>query len=108
LRYCGAHVAIGELLGENFRKTVDFHRVPGNRNLIVPGLPQSYTKSRAEWIETARLFSELVAHLAKSGMRMGYHNHASEFRPLEPHPGSGTGAPSERAWTYSSETLRER
>jgi sugar phosphate isomerase/epimerase len=83
LRCCGAHVSIEELLGERLAATIRFHQVLGNRTLVVPGLPDSYVNSRAAWLRTTGLFANLSARLHQQGIRLGYHNHASEFRNLE-------------------------
>jgi len=83
LRCCGAHVSISELLGNRLTATIDFHQVLGNRTLIVPGLPESFVSSRAAWLKTAELFSNLSARLNTEGIKLGYHNHAAEFQTLE-------------------------
>ena len=75
---CGAHVPV-ELLLDRFDSTVDFHRTMGNRSLIVPGLPASYTRSIEGWLEAARVLETLSTKLASAGMILGYHNHAVEF-----------------------------
>ena len=36
-----------------------------------------------DWIGMAGLFSGLAATLAGEGLHAGYHNHTSEFKPLE-------------------------
>jgi sugar phosphate isomerase/epimerase len=83
LRCCGAHIPIDDLLGERLSATIRFHQTLGNRNLVVPGLPESYTASRRAWVKTARLFSNLSLQLEPAGMRLGYHNHSAEFHTLE-------------------------
>jgi sugar phosphate isomerase/epimerase len=83
LSCCGAHVSIEELLGDRLAATTRFHQLLGNRALVVPGLPDSYVNSREAWVKTAGLFTNLSAQLHEAGIRLGYHNHASEFRPLE-------------------------
>jgi sugar phosphate isomerase/epimerase len=83
LRCCGAHVSIEELLGQRLEATIRFHHLLRNRTLVVPGLPDSYVNSRAAWLRTAELFANLSTRLHKQGIRLGYHNHASEFRNLE-------------------------
>jgi len=80
LKVAGAHISIDTLLGENFNKTVDFHRVLGNKYLIVPGLPEDWRNSRDSWLKTAKIFNELAEKLKHYGMRVGYHNHAVEFQ----------------------------
>jgi sugar phosphate isomerase/epimerase len=83
LKCCGTHIGIETLLGDSLAQTIEFNKTIGNRNLIVPGLPEKYRNSAAAWRDTARLFSELAEKVKPQGMRVGYHNHASEFHPLD-------------------------
>jgi len=80
LKVAGAHISIDALFGENFNKTVDFHRVLGNKYLIVPGLPVDWRNSRDSWLKTAKIFNELAEKLKTYGIRIGYHNHSVEFQ----------------------------
>jgi sugar phosphate isomerase/epimerase len=83
LKCCGSHTGIDALLGDAFERTVEFNQVIGNPFIVVPGLPAKYNKSRDAWIETAKLFDELSGKLAPHKMRIGYHNHSSEFQMLD-------------------------
>lgn len=83
LRCCGTHTALNTLLGDELARTIEFNRTIGNQNLIVPSLPEKYRSSRQAWLDTARLFTELAARVKEQGMRVGYHNHAVEFKLLE-------------------------
>jgi len=79
LEVAGAHIPINSLLGEEFGKTVEYHRELGNRYLIVPWIPPEMRNSRGSWLKTAGLFNELASKLRPLGMRTGYHNHVEEF-----------------------------
>jgi len=83
LKVAGAHISIDALFGENFNKTVDFHRVLGNKYLIVPGLPVDWRNSRDSWLKTAEIFNELAEKLKTCGIRIGYHNHTVEFQRFD-------------------------
>ncbi len=83
LQCCGTHTALDTLLGDQLARTIEFNRTIGNRYLIVPSLPQKYRSSRQAWVDTAKLFTELAAKVKEQGMRVGYHNHAVEFQPIE-------------------------
>ena len=83
LKVAGAHISIDALFGENFNKTVDFHRVLGNKYLIVPGLPVDWRNSRDSWLKTAKIFNELAEKLKTYGIRIGYHNHTVEFQRFD-------------------------
>jgi len=83
LKMAGTHIGINALLGDEMKRTIEFNRILGNRFLIVPALPENMRKSKAAWLETARLMNEIAEKLRSKGMRLGYHNHAIEFQPLD-------------------------
>ena len=83
LKCCGTHIGIQTLLGDEFKKTVEFNQILGNPFLIVPGLPGEYTATRAAWQKTAQIFNEIADQLAPLGMKTGYHNHHTEFAMLD-------------------------
>jgi sugar phosphate isomerase/epimerase len=83
LKCCGTHTGLETLLGDNLKKTIDFNRTLGNKYLIVPGLGAQYTRTRQAWQQTADLFNELAEKVRAEGMRVGYHNHSTEFKPLD-------------------------
>jgi sugar phosphate isomerase/epimerase len=83
LKCCGTHIGLDTLLGDNLPKTIEFNQTLGNHFLIVPGLPGKYTKTRAGWLEAADIFSELADKVKADGMRVGYHNHSIEFKPID-------------------------
>jgi sugar phosphate isomerase/epimerase len=80
---CGTHTHIGTLLGDRLKQTVEFHKILGNRYLIVPSLPGKYRRNVQAWRDTAKLFSDIAEKVKPHGMRVGYHNHAVEFKPLD-------------------------
>jgi len=83
LKVAGTHIGIDTLLGDELERTVEFNLILGNRFLIVPGLPAEYTNSRDAWLRTAETFNEIAARLAPHGLLTGYHNHHTEFTPME-------------------------
>ena len=83
LKCCGTHIALDTLLGDKLEKTIEFNQTIGNKFLIVPSLPGKYTKTRQGWMDAADIFNDLVEKVKPHGMRVGYHNHNIEFKPLE-------------------------
>jgi len=82
LKCAGTHTRIDTLLGDNLKRTIEFHKILGNKFLIVPGMGGKYTKSAKAWSDTAKLFTEISEKLKPHGMRTGYHNHSREFKPM--------------------------
>ncbi len=83
LEVVGTHIRITTLLGDELEETIAFNQTIGNKNLIVPGLPKEYTESLDAWKRTAQVFNEIAEKLAPGGMRTGYHNHHTEFTPVD-------------------------
>jgi len=83
LKCCGTHTGLETLLGDNLPKTVEFNQTIGNEYLIVPGLAEKYRKTKQDWQNTADIFNELADKVKPHGMRVGYHNHSVEFKPLD-------------------------
>jgi sugar phosphate isomerase/epimerase len=83
LKCCGTHTQLDTLLGDELQKTIEFNKVIGNPNLIVPWLPEEKRKTKQDWLDLAKLFNEIAEKAAQKGMRIGYHNHDFETKPLE-------------------------
>jgi len=83
LEVAGSHTSIDALLGDSFDNTIEFNRILGNRFIIVPSLPEYMRNSKDRWVETADLFNRLADKLERYGIRIGYHNHTLEFKPID-------------------------
>jgi sugar phosphate isomerase/epimerase len=83
LQVCGTHIELSALEGEEFERTVAYNKTLGNKFLVVPGLPKERASSRSAWLETASAFNDVAAKLKPLGMYTGYHNHHTEFAPME-------------------------
>jgi sugar phosphate isomerase/epimerase len=82
LEVAGTHIGIDTLMGEKLKETIEFNRILGNKYLIVPWLPEEMRNSKSAWLKTAELMNEIAEKLKPEGMRVGYHNHAIEFKPI--------------------------
>ena len=78
LKCCGTHIALDALTGEALKNTVDFNKTLGNEYLIVSSLPPTITTS----LTAAKTFTDAAAKAKESGMRVGYHAHAHDFKPV--------------------------
>lgn len=83
LKCCGTHIGLDTLLGDNLPATVEFNKTIGNHYLIVPGLSRERTASKEAWLETAATFNQIAERLEPLGAVTGYHNHHTEFTPLD-------------------------
>ena len=82
LKCCGTHTALDTLTGDALKGTVEFNQTLGNKFLIVPWLPPSITTSLAALIDAAKLLTDLADKVNEFGMRVGYHAHAHDFKPV--------------------------
>jgi len=84
LQCVGSHIRpFDSLTGDQLEKTIEFHHALGNSRLIVPSLPNKYTRNISGWQQAADEFNELADRLKPHGMRTGYHNEGPEFMPLD-------------------------
>lgn len=83
LKIAGTHIGLDTLLGDQLAATVEFNQVLGNKYLIVPGLKPERTSSKHAWLETAMIFDGIASRLKPLGLFTGYHNHFTEFAPLD-------------------------
>ena len=82
LRCAGSHVPFSALGEGELEKTAEFNRTLGNRYLICPSLPAEYRETADGWKRAAEALSRAAEGLRSAGLRVGYHNHSIEFRPL--------------------------
>lgn len=80
---CGTHLSLDALLGDNLAQAIEDALTLGNRFLVVASLKEERTRSHASWLENAQVFAELAEKVKPHGLLVGYHNHFTEFQPLE-------------------------
>jgi sugar phosphate isomerase/epimerase len=80
LKCCGTHTALNTLEGDNLKRTIEFHKILGNKFLICPNVSAS---SATEWEEMAKRFNEISERAKESDMLVGYHSHAQDFKKFD-------------------------
>jgi sugar phosphate isomerase/epimerase len=83
LKPCGFHHTLAELQGDKLAASVEFNQAIGNRYLIIRSLaPEVYTS--ADLLKkTADQVNEAAGRLKPHGMRVGYHNHTTDFNRID-------------------------
>ncbi len=81
------HVQWNEL--DDWSATLDRSEILGHRWLFVPAVPNEMWKTRSGVAELVKRFSECGAEARRRGMRLGFHNHAVEFEPVDGFPAVG-------------------
>jgi sugar phosphate isomerase/epimerase len=77
---CGTHTGLDTLNERNVKATIEFHKILGNKFLIVPGLPSEREATAQACKDTGKLFTELGEKVKADGMRVGYHAHGGDFK----------------------------
>jgi sugar phosphate isomerase/epimerase len=83
LKACGFHHRLDELQGDKMSATVEFNQAVGNRNLIIRSLPADVYKSADLLKKTADAVNEAAEKFKPHKMRVGYHNHTTDFNRIE-------------------------
>ena len=79
LKPCGFHHRLDELQGDKLAATVAFNQAIGNRNLIIRSFPAEVYKSADLVKKTADAVNDIAAKAKPHDMRVGYHNHTTDF-----------------------------
>lgn len=78
VRVSGSHVML-DALQNNFAGVVADQKTLGNKNVIIPWLPDEMRKTAGDWIKLAETLNMLGKKLSAEGLDLSYHNHAFEF-----------------------------
>ena len=82
LRACGFHHSMNELLGDKLKATIEFNQAIGNQTLIIRSLPKNVYESKELLMKTAATVNEISEQVKPAGMRVGYHNHTTDFNKI--------------------------
>ena len=83
LKACGFHHRLDELQGDKLSASVEFNQAIGNRNLIIRSLAPPVYTSADLLKKTADAVNEVAERLKPHKMRVGYHNHTTDFNRIE-------------------------
>jgi sugar phosphate isomerase/epimerase len=84
LKCCGTHTGLDTLLGDNLKRTIEFHKTLGNQFLNVPWMDHAKYFGTAQAIkDTAKLLTELGEKVKPEGMHVGYHAHGGDFQKID-------------------------
>lgn len=82
LKAAGSHIQGGlqRLQGDGFQQEVEFNKTLGNDRLIIAS---GNARTVDQWTKMADGFSAVAAKLKPLNLRLGYHNHQSEFAAVD-------------------------
>ena len=80
LKCCGTHTALQTLEGDNLARTIELHKILGNKFLICPSLG---AKDAQGWMNLAKQFNDIAAKCKEQDMFVGYHSHAGDYKKFD-------------------------
>ena len=83
LKLVGYHTPWAKVQEDTLESTIKYFKDIGNKYVIIPSLPAECTGSIDAWKRTAEKFNALSKRLQNEGMKLGYHNHHTEFQMME-------------------------
>jgi sugar phosphate isomerase/epimerase len=83
LKACGFHHTLSELQGDKLAASVEFNQAVGNRNLIIRSLAPAVYTSADLLKKTADEVNAVAERLKPHKMRVGYHNHTTDFNRID-------------------------
>jgi sugar phosphate isomerase/epimerase len=83
LKACGFHHRLSELQGDQLAASVEFNQTIGNRNLIIRSLEPAVYTSADLLKKTADEVNAVAERLRPHKMRVGYHNHTTDFNRID-------------------------
>jgi sugar phosphate isomerase/epimerase len=83
LKACGFHHTLAELQGDRLAASVEFNQAIGNRNLIIRSLEPAVYTSADLLKKVADEVNAVAERLKPHKMRVGYHNHTTDFNRID-------------------------
>ena len=80
LEVCSTHTSPSELTPNKIKETIEYHKIIGNKNIVMPGI---WYKTEKELNLSVELINYAQDALAKEGITLGYHNHYKEFYTMD-------------------------
>jgi sugar phosphate isomerase/epimerase len=83
LKACGFHHHLADLQGDKLAASIEFNQTIGNRNLIIRSLAPAVYTSAELLKKTAEDVNRVAEALKPHKMRVGYHNHTTDFGRID-------------------------
>jgi sugar phosphate isomerase/epimerase len=83
LKCCGSHTQLSLLSNEKLAETMEYHRVIGNKSIIVPSLDMKKLTTKDACLKMAATFNELADKTRLEGVHIGYHAHQGDFTKID-------------------------
>jgi sugar phosphate isomerase/epimerase len=83
LKAAGFHHNLTDLFPDKLPATIEFNKALGNQNLIIRSLPPAVYNSVEMLKQTADTINDVAEKLKPHNLRVGYHNHTTDFNRLD-------------------------
>jgi sugar phosphate isomerase/epimerase len=83
LKAAGFHHNLSDLFPDKLPATIEFNKALGNQNLIIRSLPPAVYNSVDMLKQTADTINAVAEKLKPHNLRVGYHNHTTDFNRLD-------------------------
>jgi sugar phosphate isomerase/epimerase len=83
LKPAGFHHTLAELFPDKLNATIEFNQALGNQNLIIRSLPPAVYNSVEMLKQTTDVINGVAEKLKPHKLRVGYHNHTTDFNRLD-------------------------
>ena len=83
LKAAGFHHNMADLRADKLNATIEFNKALGNNNLIIRSLPAGVYNSADLLKQTADEINGFAEKLKPHGLRVGYHNHTTDFNQID-------------------------
>ncbi len=83
LKAAGFHHNLSDLFPDKLPATIEFNQALGNQNLIIRSLPPAVYNSVDMLKQTADTINGVAEKLKPHKLRVGYHNHTTDFNMLD-------------------------
>lgn len=81
IKCLSTHNGSRSLAAENLGKTIELNRILGSKQVVMASAGR--VQNLDGWKKVADVLNEATLKLKPAGMRAGFHNHQTEFKPLE-------------------------
>jgi len=79
LKAVGTHIGLENYVPEKIEETIEFHKILGCTEIGLGGAP---TRTAKQLKNTCKILKSANERAAKDGMKVYFHNHSGEFKPL--------------------------
>jgi len=83
LKAAGFHHTLAELRADKLNATIEFNQALGNQNLIIRSLPPAVYEKLDLLKQTTDELNGIAEKLKPHKLRVGYHNHTTDFNRLD-------------------------